>query len=255
MTANRRSTLTRRLPAAAARRLYRDAGPPNRTVIPALIPGGVLLGTAFVVADAPRALLIIAGLAIMTVPSVIDVEGWRIRFGMAWLAVEQRRRSADAPLPPRTPAGAERWLDDARTADAGLSRASALLTAGRPEEARAIVDAYPVASLEDEARVARMRAAIDGLETGTVDATAARAAISRLGGVDRRYHELSLAWSIAWIAAQSRRPWRHDFAEASRGVPVSDIPVRYRAWVALQELLLPAVGLFVVVMGWLIVGP
>ena len=253
MTAGRGSSLTRHLPTPAARRLQRDAGPPNRIVIPALIVGGLLLGTAFAVEDAPRALLIASGLAIMTVPSVVDVDGWRIRLGMAWLALEQRRRSREVPFPPRTPAGAERWLDDARTVDAGLARASALLTAGRPAEARAIVDAYPISSLEDEARVARMRAAIDGLETGTVDATAARAAISRLGGVDRRYHELSLAWSIAWIAVQNGRPWRADFARASRGVPVSDIPLRYRAWVALQELLLPVVGLVVVVVGGLVV--
>jgi hypothetical protein len=36
-------------------------------------------------------------------------------------------------------------------------------------------------------------------------------------------------------------------------VPASDIPLRYRAWVALQELLLPVVGLVVVVVGWLVV--
>jgi hypothetical protein len=239
----------------AARRLQRDAGPPNRIVIPALIVGGLLLGSALAIEDAPRALLIATGLVIMTVPSVVDVDGWRIRFGMAWLALEQRRRSLDVPFPPRTPAGAERWLADTRTGHAGLARASALLTAGRPTEARAIVDAHSITSPEDEARVARMRAAIDGLETGTVDTTAARAAISRLAGVDRRYHELSLAWSIAWIAVQNGRPWRAEFARASRGVPIPDIPWRYRAWVALQELLLPVVGIFVVVVGWLVVRP
>jgi hypothetical protein len=135
--------------------------------------GGLLIGTAFAVVDAPRTLLIVVGLGV--------------------------------PRAPRTPAGADRWLDDPRTADAGLTRASALLTAGRPAEARAILDAHPIASLEDEARVARMRAAIDGLETGTLDPTAARAAIDRLGGADRRYHELSFAWSIAWVAVQYGR--------------------------------------------------
>ena len=75
MTAGRASSLTRRLPAPAARRLQRDAGPPNRIVIPALIVGGVLLGTAFAIEDAPRALLIAAGLAIMTLPSIVDVDG------------------------------------------------------------------------------------------------------------------------------------------------------------------------------------
>jgi hypothetical protein len=219
-----------------------------------LIVGGLLIGAAFAVADAPRTLLIVIALAVMTVPSIIDVDGWRIRLGMAWLALEQRRRERGVPRAPRTPAGADRWLEDPRTADAGLTRASALLTAGRSGEAREILDAHPIASLEDEARVARMRAAIDGLETGTVDPTAARAAIGRLGGAERRYHELSFAWSMAWVAVQNGRPWRADFAQASRGVPASEIPLGYRAWVALQELLLPIVGLIVVVVGWLAVG-
>ena len=187
----------------------RSASPAGRgaaqpDVIPALIVGGLLIGAAFAVADAPRALLIAIALAVMTVPSIIDVDGWRIRLGMAWLALEQRRRARGVPLPPRTPAGAERWLEDPRTADAGLTRASALLTAGRSGEAREILDAHPIASLEDEARVARMRAAIDGLETGTVDA-------DRCAGGDRpaRRGGPSLPRAVARLVDRlGRRPER-----------------------------------------------
>jgi hypothetical protein len=187
----------------------------------------------------------------VTVPSVVDVEGWRIRLGIAWLAAEQRRRQPDLP---KTPAGADRWLARSDAAASPLTRASVALMAGRSAEARSLLEAAPTDEPEDAARVARMIAAIDGLETGSLDPRAARAAIEALPAEDRRYHLLSLAWSTAWVDTTHGRPWRDAFAAASQGIGPADVPLRLLVWSAVQELLAPivvGVGLVIgLILGW-----
>jgi hypothetical protein len=248
-------TIRRRLPPAGARRLQRDAGPPNAWAVAALVAGSPILALAAANSGMARLLLVVTWLAVLVVPSVLDRDGWRIWTGMAWLAAEQRRRMQGLPGMPRTPAGAERWLEQAGAADAGLTRASALLMAGQTAEARRLVEGHPVADAEDRARVARMLAAIDGLESGRVDPSGADAAIADLPPDARRYHAVSLAWSTAWVETSNRRPWRRAFAEACRGIGIAGIPARYLAYGAFQELLLPIVGLFLVlvfrIVGWL----
>ena len=63
-----------------------------------------------------------------------------------------------------------------------------------------------------------------------------------------------MAWSTAWVDASHHRPWRAAFAEASRSIGAGEIPIRFLAWQALQELLLPICLLIVVaialVLGW-----
>src|SRR4029079_14740314 len=113
-----------------------------------------------------------------------------------------------------------------------LTRASVELMAGRSAEARALVEGAPRDSPEDAARVARMLAAIDGLEASAGDARAARAAIEALPPDQRRYHLLALAWSTAWVDSTNGRPWRQAFADASRGIGPGDVPVRSLLWFA-----------------------
>jgi hypothetical protein len=243
--------LRRRIAPAAARRLLRDAGPPTWQDALAI----VLAATIGAIVYSQRGLgtwpAIIIALAITTTPAVLDVDGWRVRLGMAWLAAEQHRRMADLP---RTPAAADRWLAGSGESAPELTRASILMMTDRADEARVLVDAFEPATAEDRARRERLVAALDSLRTGTIDPRAALAAIDALPPAVQPYHRMSLAWSTAWVDASNHRPWRAAFAKASRGIDRSDVPTRLLAWQASQELLLSICLLVVVaialVLGW-----
>jgi len=239
----------RRLAPAVARRLIGDAGPPRDWVVSAFVVAAVI-GVMLWTIGVPTILVGLVVVAIVTVPAALDVTGWRIRYGMAWLALEQRRRQPDIP---RTVRAADRWVAEHPDAPAAV-RASALITAGRHDEARALIEADEPTDAVGRARQARMLAAIDGLRDGHVDSATARAAIAELPPDERRFQSLALDWSIAWVDALNHRPWRQSFAAASRGIPIRQIPARWRLAVAVYELLATVlVAVFVVIAllaGW-----
>ena len=243
--------LRRRIAPAAARRLLRDAGPPTWQDLVAIVLATTIGALVYVQPGLGMWPAIVVALLITTTPAALDVDGWRIRRGMAWLAAEQRRRMADLP---KTPAAADRWLAGSGGSAPDLMRASILLMADRLDESRALVDAFEPATAEDRARRERLHAALDGLRSGTLDPRAALAAIAALPPDLQPYHRISLAWSTAWVEASRGRPWRAAFARASRTVGPGGIPTRYLAWQALQELLLPICLLIVVAialaLGW-----
>jgi hypothetical protein len=243
--------LRRRLAPAAARRLVRDAGPPTWQNLIAIVLASMIGAVLYVQPGLGLWPAIAVALLISATPAALDGDGWRIRRGMAWLAAEQRRRMTDVP---RTPAAADRWLAASGRSAPALTRASFLVMSDRLDEARALVDAFEPATAEDRARRERLVAAIDGLQSGAVDPRAALDAIEALPPDDRLYHRLSLAWSIAWVDASHRRPWRAAFARASRPIGLQGIPARFLVWQAIQELLLPICLLVVVaivlVLGW-----
>ena len=228
--------LRRRIAPAAARRLLRDAGPPTWQNLLAIVVAAIVVTVLYGQPGLGVWPAILAALVITTVPASIDVDGWRVRRGMAWLVSEQRRRMADLP---RTPAAADRWLAGSGESAPELTRASILMMADRADEARALVDAFMPATAEDRVRRERLLAALNGLRSGTVDQRATLAAIEALPPEHQPYHRISLAWSIAWVDASHHRPWRAAFAEASRSIDPSEIPTRFLAWHAIQELLLP----------------
>jgi hypothetical protein len=243
--------LRRRLAPAAARRLMRDAGPPTWQDLVAIVLAATIGALVYAQPGLGVWPAILVALVITTTPAALDADGWRVRLGMAWLVAEQRRRMADLP---RTPAAADRWLAGSGESAPELTRASILMTTDRAGEARAVVDAFEPATAEDRARRERLVAALDSLRTGTVDPRAAEAAIDALPPDVQPYHRISLAWSTAWVDASRHRPWRAAFADASRGIDRSDVPTRFLAWQAFQELLLPICLLVVVaialVLGW-----
>jgi hypothetical protein len=238
--------IRRRIAPAAARRLLRDAGPPDWQNVLAIVLAVPIAALVYVQPGLGFWPAVLSVLVITTIPAALDLPGWRIRRGMAWLAAEQRRRMADIP---KTPAGADRWLAGSGGSASELMRGSMLLMADRLDESWALVEAFEPATPEDRARRERMLAALDGMRSGTVDSSAARAAIEALPAADRPYHRISLAWSTAWVDASNHRQWRAAFAEASRSIPRDGIPTRFLAWQALQELLLPICALIVVTIG------
>ena len=243
--------LRRRIAPAAARRLLRDAGPPTWQNFLAAVVAAIVASVIYAQPGLGLGPAILTALAITTVPAVLDVDGWRIRRGMAYLVSEQRRRMADLP---RTPAAADRWLAGSGESAPELTRASILMMADRADEARAVVDAFVPATAEDRVRRDRLAAALNGLRSGILDQRATLAAIEALPPEDQPYHRVSLAWSTAWVDASHHRPWRAAFAEASRSIDPGEIPTRFLAWHAVQELLLPICMLVVVaialVLGW-----
>ena len=245
------TAIRRRLAPAPARRLLREAGPPTWQDLLAIVLAGAIGTFVYIQPGLGLGPAILVALVITTVPAALDRDGWRIRRGMSWLAAEQRRRIGDLP---RTPAGADRWLSGKGDSATELTRVSFLMTAGRLDEARAIVDAFEPIDLEDRARRERFVAALDGLDSGTLDPGAATVAIEALPADLQPYHRMSLAWSTAWVAATHGRPWRAAFAEASRHLGPGRIPMRFLVWQAIQELLLPICLLVVVaialVLGW-----
>jgi hypothetical protein len=245
------SLIRRRLLPAPARRLLSEAGPPNSWVVAGFVVVA-LVSTVMYAQQVSAVVIALVAAAIVTVPALLDADGWRIRLGMAWLSAEQRRRMG--PDLPRTRGDAERWLARPDASEATYLRASMLMTAGRLEEAGAVIAAAQLETPGDLARALRFEAALDGLRTGAVDPTAAAAAIAALPPADLRYHELSLAWSIAWVAASSHRPWRRTFAEAARGVDRHEIPRRWLIGLSVQQLLATVVAaatcLVLIVLGW-----
>ena len=221
---------------APTRQLIREAGPPNSWQGAAVV-GALVVGA--MVASLPGAGVVVPAaiaLAIATIPAIVDIDGWRIRLAMAWLAAEQRRRIS--PGMPRTPAAADRWL--AANPDAPpLVHAFVLMLAGRPSEARPPAESAPMTTAEERASRARTLYAIDALTTGTADPGAALLAIDELPMNGRPYHRLSLAWSLAWVERANDRPWRGRFAAASRGIGWSEIPRTWLVLLAAQQLLLP----------------
>ena len=244
------TAIRRRLLPATARRLMADAGPPLPWVRVAFVAAAVV-GIVLTYQHVSPPIIAVLVVFIVTIPAILDTDGWRIRLGMAWLALEQRRRMPDLP---RTPRAADQWLEQHDRTDSPLLRAAVQMTAGRNADARQTLEAAPRESAEDRARIARMLAAIDGLETGTLDPGSALAAIEELPPDLRRYHRLSLAWSVAWVESTQRRPWRRAFAQASRGVGPSEIPTRILVGLSAYELLATLLVALVVVValaiGW-----
>ena len=131
------TAIRRRIAPAPARRLLRDAGPPTWQNLLAIVLTGPIVAFVYVQPGLGLWPAVVSALVITTIPAALDVAGWRIRRGMAWLAAEQRRRMSDLP---RTPAGADRWLAGSGESAPELTRASILMMTDRLDEARALVD-------------------------------------------------------------------------------------------------------------------
>lgn len=182
-----------------------------------------------------------------------DRRGWLIRMATAEVAVRQRERWQWGALP-IDPLAADAWLASHTEAPPEV-RTTVLATAGRHEEARAVLaTASPETSL-DRVRIERLRilfAAEAADDHSIADALARLDQIPALADVpadERRYQRLSLAWSIAWLRIRAGEHWRDDLAAAVRPLAPFRVPLRYRIFHGIQQYALPiayAGALFIV---------
>jgi hypothetical protein len=247
----RRWDARRRSPSARA---VRNAGPPTRWLVIAsvlsLIPV-VLLFAAGV--DNVAALFAMPFLAFVIVGR-LDRDGWRLRLAMAELAIRQRARWTWGTLPV-DPVSAESWL--AAHPDAPPdARASVLATAGRYDDARALLAAAKAEAPVDVVRLARLRvafAAEDAGDPSIADALETLDRVPELGDLppdERRYQRLSLAWSIAWLRIRSGAAWRDELAAVVRAFAPFRVPMRVRLFLLIQQYALAiSYGLALAIVG------
>jgi hypothetical protein len=232
----RRWNTRRRSPSARA---LRDAGPPTRWLVIAavlsLIP--IVLLFAAGVGDI-TALFALPFLAFVLVGR-LDRDGWRIRLAMAELAIHQRAHWTWGRLP-ADPVSAASWLAAHPDAPPEV-RASVMATAGRYDDARALVAAATAETPVGVVRLARLRiafAAEDAGDHSIANALEILDATPELGDLppgERRYQRLSLAWSMAWLRIRSREAWRGELAAAIRAFAPFRVPMRVRLFLVVQH--------------------
>jgi hypothetical protein len=234
----------------------RTAGPPVAWVAIAAAVGLIAVIVLWVIGVHDPATLVAVPFIAFVVVCIVDRDGWRIRMATAELAALQRQRWNWGRLP-ADPMTADAWL--AAHPDAPLlDRAGTLVTAGRAREARALIETAVGATPEDAIRLERMRLTIDAalagaaLDQRAIDAFERLPELAAVSDAERRYHRLSLAWSVAWFEIQAHRPWRAAFADAVRGLGPFRPPPRYLVFHGVQQLALPiAYALALLIVTWL----
>ena len=240
MEAVRRFNSRRRSPSIRA---LRDAGPPIRWLIAAAVASLLLVVVLFIAGVRDSRALIAVPFVVFVAVCAADRRGWRVRMATAEVAVRQRERWQWGQLP-IDPLAADAWL--AAHADAPPEvRATVLATAGRPEEARALLERASPQTPVDKLRLERLRIlfAAEAADDHSIEDALTRldqvAALADVPADEQRYHHLSLAWSIAWLRIRAGEPWRDDFSEAVRPYAPFHVPPRFRLVHVIQQYALP----------------
>ena len=240
MEAVRRFNSRRRSPSIRA---LRDAGPPIRWLIAAGGGSLLLVIVLFVVGVRDNRVLVALPFFVFVAVCAADRRGWRIRAATAEVAARQRERWQWGALP-IDPLAADAWL--AAHGDAPPEvRASVLATAGRHEEARALLERATPGTALDQVRLERLRIlfAAEEAEDRSIDNALARLeqvpALADVPPDEQRYQRLSLAWSISWLRIHAGERWRDDFAEAVRPFAPFRVPPRFLVVHAIQQYALP----------------
>ena len=152
----RRWNARRRSPSMRA---LREAGPPIRWIVAAIPLALAAVIVLYVAGVENRAVLLAIPFVAFVLVGLIDRDGWRIRMAMAEVATRQREHWRTGTLP-IDPPSADAWLiehPDARP----VERASVLVTAGRREEAIALLDAAVGETPTETVGIARLRLTLD----------------------------------------------------------------------------------------------
>jgi len=236
----RRWNARRRSPSIRA---IREAGPPFRWILVAVPVALIAVIVLYVAGVENRAVLVASPLVAFSLVGLLDRDGWRIRMAMTEVALRQRERWRWGALP-IDPISAEAWLS--ANADAPpVARAGVLATAGRHEEARALVEASTADTPLDAANLARLRVLFAAEARGdhsiaeAVDALAAAPEIANVPAEEGRNQRLAMAWSLAWLRIRAGEPWRDDFAAVIRPLAPFRVRRRYQVFHAVQQYALP----------------
>ena len=225
-----------------ARKASSEAGPPDRWVFAGFGLAVLIIAVGWfsgVLRDVQWPLWAVIPVAILTIVGIADRDGWNIRRAMAYVAIQQRARWAGGPIP-RGPSRAQAWLDDPANAGAdGLQRVSMHVAVGDLAAARATLEAYQPATDVLVAGVARLRAHLGAIDTGTIDMAPIVEATAGLSEDERRYQLTAAAWAQAWLDIEARRPWRERFAAAVRDLGPHPVPGRVVAFIGMQQLAAP----------------
>jgi hypothetical protein len=241
-----------------ARKAASDAGPPDRLVFAGFGLSVLIIAVGWfsgLLRDVPWPLWAVIPVSILTVVGLADRDGWNIRRAMAYVAIQQRARWAGGPIP-RGPSSSQAWLDDPANAGAdGLQRVSMQIAVGDLTAARATLEAYQPTTGVQVAAVARLRAHLRAIATGTIDVVPILAAAEGLSEEERRYQLTAAAWAQVWMDIEARRPWRERFATAVRDLGPYPVPGRYVAVIGMQQLVAAiavvlATGIMATVFGW-----
>jgi hypothetical protein len=224
----RRFNSRRRSPSIRA---LRDAGPPIRWLIAAGIASLVLVVVLFVVGVRDGRVLVPLPFFVFLAACAADRRGWRIRMATAEVAARQRERWQWGRVP-IDPLAADAWL--AAHADAPPEvRATVLVTAGRQDEAHALLETASPKTALDRVRLERLRILF---AAGAREDHSIHDALARLDRVpefadvpadEQRTQRLSLAWSIAWLRIRAGEPWRDDLAAAVKPFAPFRVPPRF----------------------------
>ena len=252
MDAVRRWNSRRRSPSF---RSLREAGPPTTWLVIAGFVGVAAVIVLFLAGMRNAMLSIATPLVAFTLACLADRDGWRIRLAIGELAALQRQRWTHGRVP-ADPMSAEAWL--ATQAEAPVpERVSALITAGRSEDARALIAATRPATPDEAVGLERLRLTIDAGLAGRSSGDEIQAAFEALPDLavlpadEQRYQRLALAWSMAWLPISRRQPWRDAFARAIRPLGPFRPPLRYRLFHVTQHYALPiAYGLAWLIVSW-----
>jgi hypothetical protein len=236
----RRFNSRRRSPSIRA---LRDAGPPIRWLIAGGVASLVFVVVLFVVGVRDTRALVAVPFLVFVAVCAADRQGWRVRMATAEVAARQRERWQWGQLP-IDPLAADAWL--AAHADAPPEvRATVLATAGRPDEARALLARASPSTPLDTVRLERLRIlfAAEAAEDHSIDDALARLdrvpALAEVPADEQRYQRLSLAWSIAWLRIRAGEPWRDDLAKAIRPFAPFAVEPRFRLVHVIQQYALP----------------
>ena len=232
----RRWNARRRSPSIRA---IREAGPPFRWILAAIPVALIAVIVLYVAGVENRAVLVATPLVVFILVGLLDRDGWRIRMAMTEVALRQRERWRWGTLP-IDPISAEAWLS--ANADAPpVARAGVLATAGRHEEARALVEASTADTPLDAANLARLRilfaaeARGDHSIAAAVDALAAAPEMANVPAEEGRHQRLAMAWSLAWLRIRAGEPWRDDFAAVIRPLAPFRVRRRHQVFHAVQH--------------------
>jgi hypothetical protein len=247
----RRFNSRRRSPSIRA---LRDAGPPLRWPIAAGVGSLLLVIVLFIAGVRDSRALLAVPFLVFVAACAADRRGWRVRMATAEVAAEQRARWEGAL--PIDPLAADAWL--AAHADAPPEvRATVLATAGRPDEARALLERASPRTPLDTIRLERLRLlfSAEAAEDHSIEDALTRLdrvpVLADVPADEQRYQHLSLAWSIAWLRIRAGEPWRDDLAKAVRPFAPFRVPLRFRLVHVIQQYALPIayVGALLIVWG------